>query len=205
MAESACPRRQFMDDPEIQWREGKPDYTKLNKSYLEGRTRKHKEGSLEKVVEDLVKTWEMEASHKIRVEDWQTIDRNAFTLSGNNQRGFTAKESIQVGTYNALLQNQPLYNSNEHTFESSHELFRTVFSEGFPWELMEVFSGPPRVAFTWRHWAHWTGPYKGKAPTGELLEMFGMAIAEVDENLKLKSVECHFDPNQILMKLEKNQ
>ena len=65
--------------------------------------------------------------------------------------------------------------------------------------------GPPRVAFTWRHWAHWTGPYKGKAPTGELLEMFGMAIAEVDENLKLKSVECHFDPNQILMKLEKNQ
>lgn len=35
--------------------------------------------------------------------------------------------------------------------------------------------------------------------------MFGMAIAEVDENLKLKSVECHFDPNQILMKLEKNQ
>lgn len=68
MAESACPRRQFMDDPEIQWREGKPDYTKLNKTYLEGRTRKHKEGSLEKIVEDLVKTWEMEASHKIRVE-----------------------------------------------------------------------------------------------------------------------------------------
>lgn len=68
MAESACPHRQFMDDPEIQWREGKPDYTKLNKSYLEGRTRKHKEGSLEKIVEDLVKTWEMEASHKIRVE-----------------------------------------------------------------------------------------------------------------------------------------
>ena len=57
-----------MDEPGIQWREGKPDYTKVNKAYLEGRTRTHKEGSLEKIVEDLVKTWEMEASHKTRIE-----------------------------------------------------------------------------------------------------------------------------------------
>ena len=57
-----------MDEPGIKWREGKPDFTKVNKAYLEGRTRTHKEGSLEKIVEDLVKTWEMEASHKIRME-----------------------------------------------------------------------------------------------------------------------------------------
>ena len=57
-----------MDEPGIQWREGKPDYTKVNKAYLEGRTRTHKEGSLEKIVEDLVKTWEMEASHKTRIK-----------------------------------------------------------------------------------------------------------------------------------------
>ena len=53
-----------MEEPGIQWREGKPDYTKVNKAYLQGRTRTHKQGSLEKTVEDLVKTWEMEASHK---------------------------------------------------------------------------------------------------------------------------------------------
>ena len=57
-----------MDEPGIKWREGKPDFTKVNKAYLEGRTRKHKEGSLEKIVEDLVKSWEMEASHKTRIE-----------------------------------------------------------------------------------------------------------------------------------------
>ena len=62
-----------MDDPNIVWREGKPDFTQVNKAYLEGRTRVHKEGSLEKIVEDLVKTWEMEASHKTRVEVFQLI------------------------------------------------------------------------------------------------------------------------------------
>ena len=46
------------------------------------------------------------------------------------------------------------------------------------------------------------GPYKGRAPTGELLEMYGMAMAKVDENLKIKSIDVHYDPNQLLMKLE---
>lgn len=57
-----------MEDPGIQWREGKPDFTQVNKAYLEGRTRIHRDGSLEKIVEDLVKSWEMEASHKTNTE-----------------------------------------------------------------------------------------------------------------------------------------
>ena len=64
----ACPRQKFMEDPEIQWREGKPDFTQVNKAYLEGRTRIHRDGSLEKIVEDLVKSWEVEASHKTNTE-----------------------------------------------------------------------------------------------------------------------------------------
>lgn len=194
-----------MEDPSIQWREGKPDYTNANQAYLQGRTRNHKEGSLEKIVEDLVKLWEMEASHKTNTEDWQSVDTEAFTIRANNQRSFCLKELIEEGNYNALMQNQPLYNCNTHSFQTSHDSFRSAFNQGFPWELMEVFSGPPRVAFSWRHWAHWTGPYKERAPTGELLEMYGMAVAEVDENLKIKSIDVHYDPNQLLMKLEGKQ
>ena len=55
---------------------------------------------------------------------------------------------MEVGSYNALMQNQPLYNSNKHTFESSHALFRSVFSEGFAWELLEVFSGKSKLQLT---------------------------------------------------------
>jgi hypothetical protein len=61
------PIRQHMEDPEIVWRHGsKPDYTDVNEKFIKERTRKHKQGSLERIVEDLVKTWEMESSHKTR-------------------------------------------------------------------------------------------------------------------------------------------
>ena len=75
------------------------------------------------------------------LKDWQTVDTEAFTIRANNQRSFSLKEGIEEGNYNVLMQNQPLYNSNAHTFESSHDLFRSAFDQGFPWELIEVFSG----------------------------------------------------------------
>ena len=58
------PVRMYMDDPEIKWRTVKPNYDQVNQMYLNERTRFHPVGSLEKVVENLVKTWEMESTHK---------------------------------------------------------------------------------------------------------------------------------------------
>ena len=75
-----------------------------------------------------------------------------------------------------------------------------------PVKIVPISSlGPPRVAFSWRPWAHWTGPYNGRTSTGELLEMYCMAVVEVGDNLKIKSIEVHYDPNQILMTLEGNK
>ena len=90
--------------------------------------------------------WKFESTTKFIIrflcfQDWQTVDREAFTIRANNQRSFNLKEVIEQGNYNTLMQNQPLYNSEAHTFESSHNLFRSAFNEGFPWELIEVFSG----------------------------------------------------------------
>ena len=79
-------------------------------------------------------------------KDWQTVDTEAFTIRANNQRSFSLKEGIEEGNYNVLMQNQPLYNSNAHTFESSHDLFRSAFDQGFPWELIEVFSGNWKIS-----------------------------------------------------------
>ncbi len=60
------PVRSHMEDKNIKWRfGGPPDYTLANLAYLKGKTRNHKEGSLEQIVENLVKTWEMERSHKL--------------------------------------------------------------------------------------------------------------------------------------------
>ena len=60
------PDRSHMDDENIKWRfGGPPDYTLANLEYMKGKTRHHEEGSLEIIVENLVKTWEMERSHKV--------------------------------------------------------------------------------------------------------------------------------------------
>ena len=87
----------------------------------------------------------------LHLQDWQSVDREAFTIRANNQRSFKLKEAIKEGNYNILMQNQPLYNSEAHTFESSHNLFRSAFSEGFPWELLEVFSGNDQFTFSRCH------------------------------------------------------
>ena len=39
------PDRGNLDDPEIRWREGKPDYTQANCFFLEGKTQNHKQGT----------------------------------------------------------------------------------------------------------------------------------------------------------------
>ena len=54
---------------------------------------------------------------------------------------FDLESLIKLGSYNCLMQNQPLYDANHHTFESSHKAFRETFGKGFPWEVLDVYSG----------------------------------------------------------------
>ena len=62
------PKRMYMDDPEIEWTTVKPNYTLADKKYLAERSKNHAADSLEKLVENLVKTWEMESTHKMRIK-----------------------------------------------------------------------------------------------------------------------------------------
>jgi len=76
--------------------------------------------------------------------------------------------------------------SNTHTFEASHQIFRGAFPEGFPWEVLEVYSSPPFVCFSWRHWAYFNGIYKEKtASNNDLINMYGFATVSLDENSKI--------------------
>lgn len=71
------------------------------------------------------------------------------------------------------------YQSSKETFESSHDIFRTVFPGGFAWEVQAVYSGPPVVVMKYRHWGKMDGAYKGHAPTGEVVETVGIVVAKV--------------------------
>lgn len=65
-ATAFVPERKFLDgEPDHVWRNGKPDYTVVNQAYLDGKTKNWQAGSLESLVESVVKTLEMEISHKV--------------------------------------------------------------------------------------------------------------------------------------------
>ena len=75
-----------------------------------------------------------------------------------------------------------MYNNAEYSWEDTHDLFHGAFA-AFPWEVLEVFSGPPVVAFSWRHWGHFTGTYRGNKGKGEWIHLPGYGIAEVNDKL----------------------
>ena len=194
------PVRSHMDDPNIKWRFGSaPDYTLANLAYLKGKTMNHKEGSLELIVENLVKTWEMERSHKLDHTQHMSVDQENFTIGANGGPQYDNVEANKIGNYNVLLANADpaQYDAKNLSWQDSHNQFHHSFA-AFPWEVLEVFTGPPVVAFSWRHWGHFTGEYKGNKGKGELIEVFGWGTAAVNDKLQLCEVKIYYDQNKFL-------
>jgi hypothetical protein len=183
------------------WREGTPDYH-FSATIMPGqRTTTWEAGSLEAVVETIVQVFEMEVSHKKDPATWVSMVTEHFRTNVNGGGWATAKDIVEQGSYNVLIGDSVFYKSGQESFESSHHIFRSTFKEGFFWEVLEVLSGPPTVTFKWRHWGTFDGEYNGFAPTGEVIEMFGMSVAKVSDDLKLLEVEHYYDPNTFLGKL----
>ncbi|XP_033647791.1 pathogen-related protein-like [Asterias rubens] len=197
------PDRGNLDAQPAPWRHVKPDYRKADLAFFKGKTMNHKPGSLEMIVENLVKTWEMEASHLPDYKTWSSIDADCYQFEVNGKH-FEGKKATMMGNYNTLLSvtSKELYDSDHHTFESSHDVFRGAFPNGFPWEVLHVFSGPPRVAFSWRHWATFDGSYKENVGEGQLVEMHGFLVATVNENLKICKLEVFYKPDEFIKALE---
>ncbi|KAL6975487.1 hypothetical protein U1Q18_042050 [Sarracenia purpurea var. burkii] len=90
LAETARDKyRSLLNDEEeatknIQWRHGAPPtYDSANQLFEEGRTKVWPKGSLEETVQNAIKSWEMELSHKIRIQDFRTINPEKFKLIVN--------------------------------------------------------------------------------------------------------------------------
>ncbi|MGI8503516.1 MAG: SnoaL-like polyketide cyclase [Hassallia sp.] len=190
------------DSSDVEWRYGKlPDYTRSNENLAKESTRNHPEASLEAIVQNLVRTFEMEVSFKSDPQQWLSVVSDKFRVSTNGGVEYTAAELKASGTYNLFMADSQHYKASEEDFESSARIFHTTFPEGFPWEVLEVFSGPPNVTFKWRHWGHFNGSYKDFASTGETVEVIGMSIARVTDDLKIVSLEHYFDNTLFLDKL----
>lgn len=185
-----------------EWRyQTPPDYSHSKEGFAKERTYNHVDGSLEAIVQNLVKTFEMEVSFKTNPTQWLSVVNDKFRMSSNGGTAYTASDVAEAGTYNLFIGDTEHYKASEENFESSGELFHSAFPKGFLWEVLEVFSGPPNVTFKWRHWGTFSGSYKDYAPTGKTVEIVGMSVARVTDDLKILSVEHYFDNTLFLEKL----
>ncbi|KAM0938321.1 putative NTF2-like domain superfamily protein [Dioscorea sansibarensis] len=196
-------------EKDTRWRHGRPlGYEVVNKLFEEERTKEWPKGSLEEVVQNTIKTFEMELSHKTNILDFKTINPQKFRVCANGRKEFSGEEFLELGSYNALLKTSmpekfQYYKAGNETFESSKKIFKSAFPRGFAWEVLSVYSGPPVIVFKFRHWGYMEGPFKGFAPTGELVEFFGVAILKVDESLRAEELEIYYDPAELLAGLLK--
>ncbi|KDP34789.1 hypothetical protein JCGZ_10569 [Jatropha curcas] len=205
--------RSFLHDEAetTEWRHGgPPSYDSVNQLFEEGRTKEWPKGSVEEIVQNAIKSWEMELSHKTRLQDFKTINPQKFKLIVNGREGLSAEDTLRIGSYNALLKSSlpdelKYYKAEEETFESSHEAFRSAFPRGFAWEVLNVYSGPPVITFKFRHWGFFEGPFKGHAPTGQKVEFFGVGVLKVDESLRAEDVEVYYEPAELFSGLLKGE
>lgn len=187
------------------WRLGhEPNYDAVNAKYLLQKSMSHPPDSLEKAVENIVKSWESEIQHKLVPEQISSIDQDHFSMATNNLTPWTIQDIIKKGTYCCLLEGveHPVL---DMTFEESNQYFNDKFKTGFAWEVKKVFSGLPKVCFSWRHWAHMgtrtlSEEMKGK---GTLIELEGFTRANVSDDGKLKDIEVFFDQDKFLTAMKR--
>ncbi|KAJ7367340.1 hypothetical protein DFH08DRAFT_729903, partial [Mycena albidolilacea] len=199
-----------LKDLSAKWRHGKvPDYARTRADYERTKKMTHEPSSLLSIVENLVKNWEIEASYKTNYKEWRTVDHDKYTFAVNGGPATSGEYMAKVGTYNAIIVPNEYYSPEHSDFASSHITFKSMMPT-FAWEVLEVYSGPPQVAFRWRHWGEMKNDYEGYNEKGErvsikahgkVLEIEGVTVAIVNDKLQLQKVETWFDPLEMFRQM----
>lgn len=142
-------------------------------------------------------------------EHWKTMKVDEFVAHSNTLRcPYNAARMAKEGPYNMLLgdMGEKEYMGSKETYDTANEKFKQAFSKGFPFEVLEVQSGPPVISFTWRHWAEHSGPFKAAdgtvyKPTGKRIEMFGSGVLKVTADLQITEMQVYFDRSAFIKEL----
>jgi len=198
--------RDYQPLPDVTWRFGRPNYARVNETYFQHRTKLHAEGSLEAVVSKIVKNWEVESHHIAEPHQWKTMDVSKFKAAVNGGCPANAQVMADIGPYNLLLGETKDYSGSSQSFEDSNKTFSATFTEGFAWEVLEVYSGPPNVVFKWRHFGPYTGTFTDKTGkqykgNGEMFNLIGMCLAKVNEKIVIESLDIYYNPEDMIRPL----
>ncbi|KAK1936651.1 Pathogen-related protein [Phytophthora citrophthora] len=195
-----------MQDPTsseaIEWRYGVPQYVLTDLAYIKGRMREPNTTPLASYVEECCQTFIMEATHKARFDQWHSVIQNSFYLQVN--------DGVQVPG-SAILENDMLgllylgdtgagHGDSDDNQDPRAELAE-AFPDGFPMEVLDVFTQPPQCYFSWRHWGAFTGKYRGVKGDGSKVEVRGFGEMTVDAS-RMRSLRLFFKQRDLISGLQ---
>lgn len=191
-------------DKNVAWRYGPPEYALSDLEYVRGKQREHDATPLESYVEECCQTFLMEATHKATYHEWRSVNHGAFYLQVNDGvhvRGSEIQDTDMFGmlymTGVDLTDLDPASNASE----DPRAVLTEAFADGFPMEVLEVFTQPPQCYFSWRHWGRFTGKFGGVRGDGALVEVRGFGQMTIDGG-EMRDLRLFFKQKELFVKLQ---
>lgn len=192
-------------DKNVAWRFGPPEYALSDLEYVRGKQREHDATPLESYVEECCQTFLMEATHKAVYSQWRSVCHDAFFLQVNDGARVLGAEIRDTDMFGLLYMTGVDLADLDPTAASASEDPRAVlteaFADGFPMEVLEVFTQPPQCYFSWRHWGRFTGKFGGVRGDGALVEVRGFGQMTVDAG-SMRDLRLFFKQKELFAKLQ---
>ncbi|KAL4140569.1 hypothetical protein PRNP1_014851 [Phytophthora ramorum] len=186
----------------IEWRYGVPEYVLTDLAYVKGRMREPDATPLASYVEECCQTFIMEATHKARYDQWHSVCQETFYLlvnDGERVPGARILENDMLGLL-YLGDIEASTGANHGDSDESQDLraeLAEAFPDGFPVEVLDVFTQPPRCYFSWRHWGSFTGKFRGVRGDGSKMEVRGFGEMTVDAS-RMRSLRLFFKQKDLI-------
>nr|CCA22111.1 conserved hypothetical protein [Albugo laibachii Nc14] len=191
------------DVQHLQWRYGVPDFILYDITYIRGKTRNDQNTPLESYIESCCHSFIMDSTYKCKYQDWVSVQQQEFYITVNDGEKIDGS-LIQENDMFGLLYLNEFQDWAEGTNEEGQNaqiLLASAFSEGFPMEVLDVYSQPPRCHFAWRHWGPFSGRYKGVKGDNRLLEIRGFAYVEID-SCRMLSLDIYYKAQSLFKALD---
>jgi hypothetical protein len=168
---------------ETQWRYGPPEYVLSDLEYIKGKTRDDETTPLESYAESCCQTFIMEATHKALYAQWTSVRQEYFYIQVNDGERISGQVLKENDLFGMLYLNADQVDMELREGEERKDpcaVLSEAFTQGFPMEVLDVYTQPPQCHFAWRHWGRFTGRYRGIKGKGELIEIRGFGHMHID-------------------------
>lgn len=195
-----------MDEPsngeKVAWRYGVPEYVLTDLAYVKGRLREPETTPLASYVEECCQTFIMEATHKARYDQWHSVCQDSFYLQVNDGERVSGASILENDMLGLLYLGgiDPEADGDEN--QDPRAELAEAFPDGFPMEVLEVFTQPPQCYFSWRHWGPFSGKYRGIKGDGTKVEVRGFGEMTVDAS-RMRSLRLFFKYQELFAGLQR--